>query len=382
MFGDNCGDDIQNVVLDIEEDVCRQTSDTEGEMLPLDQIEDNNVNITDLDTLSVSDFLNDLDSQSSHNTSPVNVDSDEIDEDIESQNKREIALAAVLENLHISCKFKFVLTKKVYFKYKRRLVSMVLVDRIQIELGAQEPWPKDVKLFQPYEIEQILLPDNANCLAVQAFLKMCNLEFQVEPRANAEAMSPSGKVPFIKAGAFVVSELEPIVQFVNNKGITLTDKLDPEMKSDMRAYMSLVHNVMEVAELYICWCDKETYNEVTSVRYGSIYPWPLNHIQNRVKRAQVIKKLKVLGWYQKTMSEVFQEVENCCQALTDRLEDKDFFFGDKPTELDALVFGHLFTILTTPLPNSHIANIVRNYPILINLIQRIERDYFKRETKH
>lgn len=145
---------------------------------------------------------------------------------------------------------------------------MVIIDRIQVELGgnnknlallcnlclnltflAQEPWPKDVKLYQPYEVEQILLPDNANCLAVQAFLKMCNLEFQVEPRANAEAMSPSGKVPFIKAGAFIVSELEPIVQFVNNKGITLTETLDPEMKSDLRAYTSLVHNVMEVAEV-------------------------------------------------------------------------------------------------------------------------------------
>lgn len=80
---------------------------------------------------------------------------------------------------------------------------------------------------------------------------MCGLEFNVEPRANAEAMSPSGKVPFIKAGAFVVSELEAIVQFVNNKGITLTEKLDPEMKSDMRAYMSLVHNVLEVAEVNI-----------------------------------------------------------------------------------------------------------------------------------
>lgn len=116
-------------------------------------------------------------------------------------------------------------------------------------LSAQEPWPKDVKLFQPYEVEQILLPDNANCLAVQAFLKMCGLEFQVEPRANAESMSPSGKVPFIKAGAFVVSEMEPIVQFVSNKGISLTDNLEVEMKSDMRAYMSLVHNVLEVAEV-------------------------------------------------------------------------------------------------------------------------------------
>lgn len=39
-------------------------------------------------------------------------------------------------------------------------------------LLAQEPWPDNVKLFQPYEVEQILLPDNASCLAVQAFLKV------------------------------------------------------------------------------------------------------------------------------------------------------------------------------------------------------------------
>ena len=66
------------------------------------------------------------------------------------------------------------------------------------ELGAQEPWPADVALYQPNELEQILLPDNANCLAVQAFLHMCNLDFTIEMRSNAENMSPSGKVPFIK----------------------------------------------------------------------------------------------------------------------------------------------------------------------------------------
>lgn len=62
-------------------------------------------------------------------------------------------------------------------------------------------------------------------------------------------MSPTGKVPFIKAGAFVVSELEGIVQFVANKGISLSADLDSEQKSDMRAYMSLVHNVLENAEV-------------------------------------------------------------------------------------------------------------------------------------
>ncbi|CAH0550404.1 unnamed protein product [Brassicogethes aeneus] len=259
------------------------------------------------------------------------------------------------------------------------LNTMALIDRVQLELGAQEPWPKDAKLYQPYEVEQILLSDNANCLAVQAFLKMCNLDFVVEPRANAEAMSPSGKVPFLKAGAFVVSELEGIVSFVNNKGISLTEKFDQEAKSDMRAYMSLVHNVIEVAELYISWVDKETYNEVTSVRNGSIYPWPLNHIQNRAKRNQVIKKLKVLQWYKKSTKEVLEEVENCCQALSDRLEGKEYFFGTSPSELDALVFGHLFTILTTPLPRNDLANTIRTYPVLLNLVTKIEKQYFKRE---
>lgn len=83
---------------------------------------------------------------------------------------------------------------------------------------------------------------------------MCHLDFQVELRANAEAMSPTLKVPFIKAGRFVTAELEGIVQFVNGKGISLTDKLDSEQKADMRAYMSLIHSVIEVAEVSFCIC--------------------------------------------------------------------------------------------------------------------------------
>ncbi len=85
--------------------------------------------------------------------------------------------------------------------------SVLLTDSISLELGgnesriliacykiliiffqASEPWPTDVKLYQPYEVEQILLQDQANSLAVQVFLRMCGLDFQVEMRSNAEHM--------------------------------------------------------------------------------------------------------------------------------------------------------------------------------------------------
>lgn len=49
-----------------------------------------------------------------------------------------------------------------------------------------------------------------------------------------------------------------------------------------------------------------------------------------------------------------------------------------PTELDALVFGHLFTILTTPLPVNKLAEIVKSYPDLVDLCKRIEQRYFQR----
>lgn len=196
-----------------------------------------------------------------------------------------------------------------------------------ILFAAQEPWPQLITLYQPYEVEQILLPDNANCLAVQAFLKMCQLDFQVEPRKNAEFMSPSGRVPFIKCGAKLISEFDGIVAHIGTKGVSLSDHLDPAAKVDMRAYLSLVNNVFVNAELYICWVDPTILNAVTKQRHGSVYPWPLNHYLNWQKRREVIKKLNVLGWYNKSLDEVYDDVRKCCIALSERLADEEFFFG-------------------------------------------------------
>lgn len=59
---------------------------------------------------------------------------------------------------------------------------------------AQEPWPSDVRFFQPFEVEQILLAESAACLSVAAFLRMCKLDYKKDERANAEYMSPSGEL--------------------------------------------------------------------------------------------------------------------------------------------------------------------------------------------
>ena len=142
---------------------------------------------------------------------------------------------------------------------------------------------------------------------------------------------------------------------------------------------------------------------MTKPRYGSVYPWPLNHLLSWQKSQEIYKKLAALGWTSKSLEEVYQEVEQCCVALNERLDNQQFFFNNKwvlisnftilknmaswlfliyfrPTELDALVFGHLFSILTTPLPDTRLASIVRQHKNLVELCQTIDKEYFDRLT--
>jgi len=60
------------------------------------------------------------------------------------------------------------------------------------------------------------------------------------------------------------------------------------------------------------------------------------------------------------------------------LDSSQYFFGSKPTELDAVVFGHLFTILTTPLPDNRLKGIVQQFSNLVALCDRVERQFFEK----
>ncbi|KAF3841742.1 hypothetical protein F7725_023693 [Dissostichus mawsoni] len=189
------------------------------------------------------------------------------------------------------------------------------------------------------------MADCASSLAVQAYLRMCGLPVQVVCKSNAEYMSPSGKIPFIHVGNQVVSELGPIVQFTKAKGNSLSDGLDDVQRAEMKAYMELVNNMLLTAELYIQWCDDATAAEV--------------------QQSLLVALSNVLA-YQKQW-----------EALSQRLGTQPYFFNKQPTELDALVFGHLFTILTTRLTSTELAERIKSCSNLLSFCRRIEQTYFE-----
>ncbi|XP_037655477.1 metaxin-2-like [Choloepus didactylus] len=262
------------------------------------------------------------------------------------------------------------------------LVDVSLVAEVFIsQITAAEPWPENATLYQQLKGEDILLSDNAASLAVQTFLQMCDLPIKVVCRANPEYMSPSGKVPFIHVGNQVVSELGPIVQFVRAKGHSPSDGLDEVQKAEMKACMELVRNMLLAAELYLQWCDEATVGKITHARYGSPYPWPLDHILAYQKQSEVKQKMKAIGWGNKTLDQVLEDVDQCCQALSQRPGTQLYFFNKQPSKLDALVLGHLYTILTTQLTNGELSEKGKNYSNLLAFCRIIEQHYSEDHDK-
>lgn len=257
-------------------------------------------------------------------------------------------------------------------------MTSLLTEAIQIELGAAERWPENVKLYQPYQVEQITFPDYAACLSVKTFLHMCGLKFTTELKINAEQMSPSGRVPFVRIGPFLISEMEPIIACVHTRGFNLSTDLTDIQKSELKAYMALIGNTLVNAEHYLAWLLPDVADQVTKPRFGSMYPWPLDKVLPWMKQRDVKSRLASLEWAEKTFDEVCEEVQTCCQALSERLEKQEFFFGKKPTELDALVFGHIFTLLTTELPRNEFALIIRKYQNLVDFCTRVDDSYYKK----
>ncbi|XP_052866836.1 metaxin-2 [Anopheles cruzii] len=243
-----------------------------------------------------------------------------------------------------------------------------------------QEWPRDAVLYQPYEEEQILLAENASCLAVRTYFKMLKLPVALEQRANAEFISPGGKrtkLPVLRVENFIYAEFDHIVTFVEqNFGKSMSEFLSQDDKDTMRTSICLAEHILTNAEHYVSWSLKEVRDTVTKQRNGCVYPFPLNYVQNWRKENAIQRQLKRTEFHDADLAKVVDVVHHLLTDLSGRLGDKKYFFGDRPTELDALVFGHLYSIITMPLPNSVLAENVSLHDNLVQFCKNIDRAYF------
>ncbi|KAJ2724183.1 hypothetical protein GGI07_002137 [Coemansia sp. Benny D115] len=274
----------------------------------------------------------------------------------------------------------------------------------------------------PFENEGVYSFDPA-CVSVQAYMQLCKAEWRLNQVKNS-AISPNGCLPAITCkGSMIESGLWNIVNFLKSEGYDLNLSLTDEQQSQTTAYVSLVQDCLADAILFSWYLVSENFADVIRPRLARLFGFPLSFFAptqlkdyaeerlgfrgigkeidekssekssadssssstsksfaSKIPRIYLLAKGGFVKHADKSAHPVYKQANMCLEALSKKLGQNEYFFGDKPTMLDAVVYGYLSLIIYPELPQNTLKNITTSkYPNLLNLCHRIHCQMAKPE---
>jgi len=213
-------------------------------------------------------------------------------------------------------------------------------------------------------------------LKIQTILLFSKYEF-ITVHCCEPGMSPSGKLPFLinEEGEILSGRklLEEISKF--NSSDESKQLLSEEDESIEKAFSSLVDEKLSLAWNYNKWCDDINFKTLTLNEYHHLHPKPLSYILAYLERRKIIKSMLSKKCVLKD-EDIYLQAKMTLEAISEKMSSNLFFFGERPTYLDATLFAHLHIILSTPCQQSELRRLVLQYENLVHYTKRIWKQYF------
>jgi metaxin len=166
--------------------------------------------------------------------------------------------------------------------------------------------------------------------------------------------------------------------------------LCPEPQRKEQKELLRMLDVLERIELYHSWCDQTTVKNVTKDRFTNSLDvqYIAKYMIFKSRQEQVISYLQIYNWHKLKPKEVISRLREILAVFSAQLENKKYLFGNRISEVDCLLFGHLYSILTTEyfsVLGPKLADIVHEFQNLVqftsNIDNEIFKNYLKRESK-
>uniref|UniRef100_A0A0N4ZMG4 GST C-terminal domain-containing protein n=1 Tax=Parastrongyloides trichosuri TaxID=131310 RepID=A0A0N4ZMG4_PARTI len=226
-------------------------------------------------------------------------------------------------------------------------------------------WPSDFDLLS-FDFE---------CLQFLAACKFCALPIKIV-HTSKPSISPSKELPYFKIEDNTAKKIDNITEFPKFVEyarkcafqIVLDSELTATQKSEVDTYFSFLKKTLHPAIIHSLWNDESNYSALTHKWYSSKMSFPKNffYLERRVASEREYLKAKNLS-----TTEIIKTAMRTITQLSNKLGDKKYFFGDKPSSLDALIFGYLAPLLKLPLPSDRLQIHLQACSNLVRFIESI-----------
>jgi glutathione S-transferase len=154
---------------------------------------------------------------------------------------------------------------------------------------------------------------------------------------------------------------------------------DSDLQPEQRAMAHAITRMLEEHTIQICFYYRyglhmpdflksldieHRFREGMADRWGTFQP---EHTKN---------KTKMRGLSRHSDEELWEFSNDDLSALSDYLGEKAFFFGDRPTQADCTIFGHLSQFLWIPIDFPQKKYLEEHCPNLVDLLNRFRDEYW------
>lgn len=214
---------------------------------------------------------------------------------------------------------------------------------------------------------------------VDAFMKMAALPFEVIASTNNLKIAPKGKLPFIvdnnESDENTIADSQAILEYLTDKYQVLLDEhLSSEQKAQAYLFTKSLDENLYWCLVYSRWILEGTWQRVNKTFFGAL-PFPLRLFIPSLIRKSVKKNLHGQGTGRHSKAEILAISDKSFAALSTLLGDQMYFFNNKESSFDAIVYSILCQFISVDCTNEF-NDKARSYPNLVQFCQRIEQAYY------
>uniref|UniRef100_A0A182SY75 Metaxin n=1 Tax=Anopheles maculatus TaxID=74869 RepID=A0A182SY75_9DIPT len=231
------------------------------------------------------------------------------------------------------------------------------------------------------------------CNRLLAYLKFSGAKVTVNFNGNPFS-SPNGMLPYMIADGKKVAGYGRIVEHLSAAGIgppratndaSVNVGDESQQATRINGHMQYVQENLHPYFMYMLWGDPKNV-DTTRTLYAKRIPIPFNFYCPRKYVLRTNDITQSLAGFSLEDSIEFHDVsefqhnaKTCLNWIATKLEDSRWFVGDRPTEVDAMLYGYLSVLLKHTLPTNVLQNHIRQCPKLMQYVDRTTTTYFAKE---
>jgi glutathione S-transferase len=213
------------------------------------------------------------------------------------------------------------------------------------------------------------------CLKLDAWLRMAGIEHE-SVIATTPFGGPKGKAPWIEHNGRKIGDSTFIILYLKEQyGVDPDVHLTPEQRGLAVAIQRLIDENLYWVMVNDRWNTPDNWPILKSTVLGGI-PAPIRAIMAPIARRGVLKQLKGHGLGCHSTAEIAAIGKRDLEALAAILGDKPFFFGEMPSETDAVAYGQLANIQCVEF-SSPMKAVMAEHSNLVEFIERFRERYYR-----